>query len=80
MGKPLATEGNVLVLGFDYPLFKEKFDNNQNAAQLVGKIVSDITGVNSRVRCVVTSEYTVNIGREDLEDLAGELGGVVKEE
>lgn len=80
MGKPLATEGNVLVLGFDYPIFKEKFDNTQGAAQLIGDIVTDLTGVNSHIRCVITSEYTVNIGREDLEDLAGELGGVVKEE
>ena len=80
MGKPLATEGNTLVLGFDYPIFKEKFDNTQGAADLVGEIVTQLTGVNSRIRCVVTSEYTVNIGREDLEDLASELGGVVKEE
>ena len=80
MGKPLATEGNTLVLGFDYPIFKEKFDNTQGAADLVGEIVTQLTGINSRIRCVVTSEYTVNIGREDLEDLASELGGVVKEE
>ena len=80
MGKPLAAEGRTLVLGFDYPIFKEKFDNTQGAAQLVGEVVSELTGVSSHIRCVITSEYTVSIGREDLEDLAGELGGVVKEE
>ncbi|MFQ5421241.1 MAG: hypothetical protein ACE5EY_12865, partial [Anaerolineae bacterium] len=80
MGKPLATEGNVLVLGFDYPIFKEKFDNTQGAAQLIGDIVTELTGINSRIRCVITSEYMVNIGRDDLQALADELGGVVREE
>jgi DNA polymerase-3 subunit gamma/tau len=80
MSKPLATEGNTLVLGFDYPIFKEKFDNTQGGADLIGEIVSELTHVKSHIRCVITSEYTVNIGREDLEDLAGELGGIVKEE
>src|SRR5690606_17535420 len=38
MGKPLAAEGRTLVIGFDYPLFKDKFDNLAGANKLVGDI------------------------------------------
>ncbi|MCP5094331.1 MAG: DNA polymerase III subunit gamma/tau [Chloroflexi bacterium] len=80
MGKPLATEGNTLVLGFDFPIFKEKFDNTQGAGQLVSEIMTQLTGIKSNIRCVVTSEYSVNIGKDDLQSLAQELGGVVEDE
>ncbi|HEX6386510.1 MAG TPA: DNA polymerase III subunit gamma/tau [Anaerolineae bacterium] len=80
MGKPLATEGNVVVLGFDFPIFKEKFDNTPGAAQLLGEIISNLTGVHCSVRCVITSEYTVPIRKEEFHALAQELGGVVREQ
>ena len=80
MGKPLATEGSTMVLGFDFPIFKDKFDNTPGAAQLLGEIISTLTGIHCSVRCVVTSEYTVPIHKEEFHALAQELGGVVHEE
>jgi DNA polymerase-3 subunit gamma/tau len=80
MCKPLAVEGNVVVLGFDYPIFKEKLDKTEHAAGAIGDIFSELLGMECGVRCVVTSEYTVSISREEFQTLAEELGGVVQEE
>ena len=79
MGKPLAIEGNTIVLGFDYPIFKEKFDNTQGGAQLLGEIATHLLNTNCMVRAVVTSNYTVPISKDDFKALADELGGVVSE-
>lgn len=80
MGKPLAVEGNTLIIGFDFPIFKEKFDNTQGAPELLSDIVTDLTGVQSRVRSVIASDYSVSIHDEDIQALAQELGGVVQDE
>ncbi|VAW42136.1 DNA polymerase III subunits gamma and tau [hydrothermal vent metagenome] len=77
MGKPLATEGRTLVIGFDYPLFKDKFDNLTEATHLVGDILTELLGQNTAARSVVTSEYTVPIQPDDFHALADELGGTV---
>ncbi|MCA9962055.1 MAG: hypothetical protein KC443_23630 [Anaerolineales bacterium] len=80
MAKPLAIEGNILVLGFDYAIFKGKFDNTAGAAQIVGEVFTQLLHNDCHVRCVVTSEYTVPISKEEFHALANELGGVVREE
>ncbi len=80
MGKPLAVEGSTLVLGFDYPIFKEKFDKTANAAQLVGKALTNLLNTTCTVRCVVSSEYPIIISKEEFNALAQELGGVVSED
>ncbi|MCB8989203.1 MAG: DNA polymerase III subunit gamma/tau [Chloroflexota bacterium] len=80
MAKPLAIEGNILVLGFDYAIFKGKFDNTVGAAQIVGEVFTQLLHNDCHVRCVVTSEYTVPISKEEFHALANELGGVVREE
>ncbi len=81
MARPLAVEGkNGIILGFDYPIFKEKFDNTQGAAETVGEIFSQMLEAACYVRCVVTSEYTVPISKEAFSSLAEELGGIVREE
>lgn len=80
MGKPLAAEGRTLVIGFDYPLFKDKFDNLAGAAPLVGDILTELLGQNTAVRGVVTSEYTVPVQPADFHALADELGGTVSDD
>jgi DNA polymerase III subunit gamma/tau len=80
MSKPLALEGSVIILGFDFPIFKDKFDKHQGAAQLVGDVFSHLLQGKCTVRAVVTSDYTVPIQKEDFTALADELGGVVSEE
>ena len=80
MGKPLAAEGRTLVIGFDYPLFKDKFDNLAGANKLVGDILSELLGQNTTTRAVVTSEYTVPVQPDDFRALAEELGGTVSED
>ena len=79
MGKPLAIEGTTIVLGFDYPIFKEKFDNTPGATQLLGEITSRMLNTNCTVRAVVTSNYTVPIDKDEFKALADELGGVVND-
>lgn len=78
MGKPLAVDGNCLIIGFDFPIFKEKFDNTKNAAQQISDILSQLTHTKSIVRGVISSEYSVVISKKDIEGLAEELGGVVE--
>ncbi|MDX1414053.1 MAG: DNA polymerase III subunit gamma/tau [Candidatus Promineifilaceae bacterium] len=80
MSKPLAVEGDIIVLGFDFPIFKEKFDKTDHGTAIIGDIFSDLTGLTCGIRCVVTSEYIVPISREEMEALAEELGGVVHED
>ncbi|MCA9917634.1 MAG: DNA polymerase III subunit gamma/tau [Anaerolineales bacterium] len=80
MGKPLAAEGRTLVIGFDYPLFKDKFDNEAGAIPLVSDILTELLGQDTAVRGVVTSEYTVPVQPADFRALADELGGTVANE
>ncbi len=79
MCKPLAVEGDIIILGFDFPIFKEKFDKTEHGAVTIGTVFSGLIGAKCGVRCVITSDYTVPISREEMETLAAELGGVVHE-
>jgi DNA polymerase-3 subunit gamma/tau len=78
MGKPLALEGNVIIIGFDYPIFKDKFDKEVKAAPLINQTYSTLLNSTCTVRGVVTSEYAVPVQEEEVRKLAKELGGVVK--
>lgn len=80
MGKPLAVEGSTIVLGFDFPIFKEKFDKTAGAPQVIGEVYSELLNTKCTVRSVATSEYAISISKEEFSDLAQELGGVVSEE
>lgn len=80
MCKPLAVEHETIILGFDYPIFKEKFDKMPGAADAVVDAFRSLTGTKCTIRGVVTSEYAVPIRRQDFHDLANELGGIVREE
>ncbi|PID84680.1 MAG: DNA polymerase III subunit gamma/tau [Chloroflexi bacterium] len=80
MSKPLALENHTIILGFDFPIFKDKFDKHQGAHQLVGEVFSHLLQTKCAVRGVVTSDYTIPIRKEEFDDLANELGGVVSEQ
>jgi DNA polymerase-3 subunit gamma/tau len=78
--KPLATEGNYVVFGFDYPILKDKFDNKKGALDTVADVIGDLVGARCAIRTVVTSQYepaTTTISKEEFTTLAEELGGVV---
>lgn len=79
MGKPLAVEGSTIILGFDYPIFKDKFAQSPDAAQVVGEIFSQLLGAKCQVRPVVTSDYNVPIQKEEFDAFAQELGGIVRD-
>jgi len=79
MSKPLGLEDNVIILGFDFPIFKDKFDKQQGAPQLVSEVFSHLLQAKCNVRAVVTSDYTIPIQKEEFDALADELGGVVQE-
>jgi hypothetical protein len=78
MSKPHAIEGDTIVLGFDYPIFPEKFNNTPHAAETIGEVYSQLLNTSCRVRSVVTSEYNISISPDEFRNLADELGGVVR--
>ncbi len=78
MGKPIALEGNVIIIGFDYPIFKDKFDKDVKAPPLINQTYSKLLNTTCTVRGVVTSEYAVPVREEEVRELAQELGGVVR--
>ncbi len=80
MSKPLSVEGKVIILGFDYPIFKEKFERTEKASGMLEDTFSQLLGTKCGVRCVVTSEYVLPIDREEFQELARVLGGVLEEE
>ncbi|MEZ4515341.1 MAG: DNA polymerase III subunit gamma/tau [Chloroflexota bacterium] len=80
MCKPLAVEHQTIILGFDYPIFKDKFDKMPGATEAVVTAFRALSGTDCTIRGVVTSEYAVPIPRQEFRDLADELGGVVREE
>lgn len=80
--KPLALEGNVLILGFDYQILKDKFDGKPKAAENIADSLSGLLGTKCVVRTVVTDNFVASseetsVNREDFEALANELGGIV---
>lgn len=79
--KPIDLEGNTVIVGFNYPMIKERFDKIPGGTQLAGQALSQIIGSDVTVMAVVTSEYTPSSGvtRAEFEALARELGGVVEE-
>lgn len=80
MCKPLALEGRTIVLGFDYPLLKDKFDKTPGALELVTDTFRTLGAADSLVRTVTTSDYPVPIARDEFKALAEELGGIVRDE
>ena len=80
MCKPLAIEGRTIILGFDYPLLKDKFDKTQGAADLVVAAFRALSGTDCLIRTVATADYPVPIHRDEFQALAAELGGVVRDD
>lgn len=83
--QPLAVEGDTLILGFDMDFLKKKL---QEEIETVNRSLSDVIGRPAEVKCVMKSDYMARghaspseaeTLRADVEDLAQELGGVVKE-
>jgi DNA polymerase-3 subunit gamma/tau len=79
MGKPLALEGSTIIVGFDFPIFRKKFNDTAGAAKLLGETFSELMNTECNIRSVVTSDYTVPVPDEEFRSLADELGGVVSE-
>jgi DNA polymerase-3 subunit gamma/tau len=80
MCKPLVIEGHTIILGFDYPLLRDKFDKTPGAVAAVTDVFRTLSGVDCTIRTVVTTEYPVPIRREEFQALANELGGIVLDE
>lgn len=80
MCKPLVVEGKTIVLGFDYPLLRDKFDKTPGAVGAVIDAFRALSGVDCTIRTVVTTDYPVPIRREEFQALADELGGIMLDE
>lgn len=83
--KPLAVEKDVVILGFDYPLLKDKFDHTANASQLMAETLSGVVGQPCQVRTVMSQQYLATMERagitpEEFRSLANELGGIIPEQ
>jgi DNA polymerase III subunit gamma/tau len=57
--KPLGVEGETVVMGFDFPILKDKFDQTPQAASLVADNLSKLLGRPCQLRCVVVGQYVV---------------------
>jgi DNA polymerase III subunit gamma/tau len=82
MCKPLATEGPVLILGFDFPVLKEKFDAVDQNRDVVAAVLSELLAAPAQVRSVVVGQYVQPapaVSKEEFAALAQELGGVVRD-
>ncbi len=81
MCKPLAIEGRTVILGFDYPLLKDKFDKTAGAADAVVAALRALSGNDGcLIRTVTTADYPVPIHKDEFQALAAELGGVVRDD
>ncbi len=80
--KPLAVEGTTIILGFDYPILREKFDKKRAAKETIADVFSTLLETNCTVRTVITSEYEPPKTNKNIKDdfvaLADELGGIVR--
>ncbi|MDX1614134.1 MAG: DNA polymerase III subunit gamma/tau [Candidatus Promineifilaceae bacterium] len=82
--KPLGAEGHTVILGFDYPILKDKFERWPQARDMVGDALSRLLGQKCLVRTVITAQYIppadeATVQRRDFAALADELGGVMRE-
>jgi hypothetical protein len=57
VSKPLGIEGNTVILGFDYGVLKDKFEDRLTARELVAATLTDLLGTKCIVRCVVAGDY-----------------------
>lgn len=57
VSRPLGVEGNAVILGFDYGVLKDKFEDRLTARELVAATLSDLLGTKCLVRCVVAGNY-----------------------
>ena len=80
MCKPLAIEGRTVILGFDYPLLKDKFDKTAGAADAVVAALRALSNTECLIRTVTTADYPVPIHKDEFQALATELGGVVRDD
>jgi len=80
MCKPLAIEGRTVILGFDYPLLKDKFDKTAGAADAVVAALRALSNTDCLIRTVTTADYPVPIHKDEFQSLAAELGGVVRDD
>lgn len=81
--KPVGVEGNTIVLGFEYPLLRDKFETKPRSKQIVADAFSEQMQTPCMVRCVINSDYQPvpagTINPDDFRHLAQELGGQVRE-
>ena len=80
---PLAVEGDVLILGFGFPILKEKFDNQKGANGIVADAMGQLLETDCQIRTVVTDQYEIVAAESPIDDdefaaLADELGGIVR--
>ena len=80
--QPMAFEGNSLVLGFDLDFLAKKVEQERDT---IGKVLTAVMGAPCQIRCVLKDEYRAPVSaqksasfQDEVEDLARELGGVVK--
>jgi hypothetical protein len=81
--KPLAVEGNVIILGFDFAVLREKLDRKRGAAEIIAAALTELLGTQYTIRTVVSEHYSppavTTINPDEVAALARELGGIVRQ-
>lgn len=74
-------EQDVLIVGFEFPVFLDKFESIGGAKAALAGAIQQTVGYDLMIRVVETKKYkqTSNVTRDEVEALAQELGGVVRE-
>jgi hypothetical protein len=75
----VGVEGQTIILGFDYPIFKEKFTNTDGAAQAIGEAFSNLLGTHCTFAPLSPANTACPYPMKRWPALADELGGVVRE-
>jgi DNA polymerase-3 subunit gamma/tau len=57
MCRPIAIEGNTLILGFEFDVLRGKFEERTGAVHMVADTFSTMMNHKCHVRCVVTGQY-----------------------
>ncbi len=81
--QPLGTEDNALILGFQFPMLKEKFEKNAKAVKVSSQALSELIGSPCQVKAVLTEHYrpaSPQISPEAFQEFADQHGGVVQVE
>jgi DNA polymerase-3 subunit gamma/tau len=82
--KPIAAEGKTLILGFDFPILKDKFDAKPHNSEIISDGLKQLLGASFIVKTVISKQYApqippVDVNEDEFAALAEELGAKISD-